>query len=134
MKIAALLKCGPKTRVDGHFCTGPPRDRCWLGGLLALQKTDGTNSRLRLIVRWPFDEPLAAVEQLDIVGDNRIARMWPGLAFFGPACVLIAALSWLGFRHLHDAPSTAQSQHLVRPNGETFAKVEPHKSKNGRHA
>ena len=107
-----------------------------------MQITDGTNSRLRLIVRWPFDEPLAAVEQLDIVGDNRIARMWPGLAFFWASllglepigCVLIAALSWLGFRHLHDAPSTAQSQHLVRPNGETFAKVEPHKSKNGRHA
>jgi hypothetical protein len=70
-----------------------------------------------------------------------LAWMWPGLAFWASflgleplGCVLIAALSWLGFRRLQDAPSTAQSQHLIRPNGKTFVTVEPHTRQNGRHA
>ena len=62
-----------------------------------------------------------------------LAWMWPGLAFWASllgleplGCVLIAALSWLGFRRLQDSPSAAQSQQLIRPNGKTFVTVEPH--------
>jgi hypothetical protein len=56
-----------------------------------------------------------------------LAWMWPGLAVWASflglqplGCVLIAALLWLGFRRLHEEPLSAQSQHLVRPNGENI--------------
>jgi hypothetical protein len=30
---------------------------------------------LRLIIRWPFNEPPAAIEKLEVIGDHRVARI-----------------------------------------------------------